>query len=67
MAVPAKKVSRSRRGMRRAHQRDVSAVLAGCPNCGALRRSHHICDSCGHYRGREVVAMPQPDEEEDET
>lgn len=55
MAVPKKKVSKSRRNMRRAHHALKSSALNECPNCGELKRPHHVCESCGHYDGREVV------------
>ncbi|WP_425405121.1 50S ribosomal protein L32 [Hwanghaeella sp.] len=55
MAVPKRKVSRSRRDMRRAHDSLKSAAHAECPNCGELKRPHHVCASCGHYDNREVV------------
>ena len=55
MAVPKKKVSPSRRGMRRSHQALSREAHAECPNCGELRRPHHIWSSCGHCDGREVV------------
>jgi large subunit ribosomal protein L32 len=55
MAVPRKKVSKSRRNMRRSHHRLVPVNLAECSNCGELKRPHHICDACGFYDGREVV------------
>lgn len=64
MAVPAKKVSRSKRGSRRAHQRPARGGLTECPECGAYRLPHHICRSCGTYDGREV--LPPPPDEEDE-
>jgi large subunit ribosomal protein L32 len=56
MAVPKKKTSKSRRNMRRSHHALPSAARVECPNCGELKRPHHICDACGHYGGREVVA-----------
>jgi len=55
MAVPKKKVSRSRRDMRRAHDSLARAAYEECPNCGELKRPHHVCPDCGHYKGREVV------------
>ena len=56
MAVPKKKVSPSRRGMRRAHEALTAEAYSECNNCGELKRPHHVCASCGHYAGREVVA-----------
>jgi large subunit ribosomal protein L32 len=56
MAVPKKKVSKSKRDMRRAHDAVKSINYAECPNCGELKLSHHVCGSCGHYDGKDVVA-----------
>jgi len=58
MAVPKKKVSPSRRNMRRSHHALPRSTYAECPDCGELKRPHHICKACGHYDGREVVAQP---------
>ena len=56
MAVPQNRVTRSRRNMRRAHDALSAANPAECPECGELKRPHHVCPSCGHYDSREVVA-----------
>ncbi|OHC74513.1 MAG: 50S ribosomal protein L32 [Rhodospirillales bacterium RIFCSPLOWO2_12_FULL_58_28] len=55
MAVPKKKVSKSRRNMRRAHDSLPSAAYEECSNCGELKKPHHVCLSCGQYKGREVM------------
>ncbi|MEE8334533.1 MAG: 50S ribosomal protein L32 [Alphaproteobacteria bacterium] len=55
MAVPKKKTSKSRRNMRRSHHALRDPARMECPNCGELKRPHHVCASCGHYREREVV------------
>lgn len=55
MAVPKKKISSSRRDMRRSHDALKSASYAECPNCGELKRPHHVCPSCGQYNGRDVL------------
>ncbi len=64
MAVPAKKVSRARRGMRRSHQRAGWARANVCPECSEMRLPHHLCPYCGHYRGREILVV-ETDEDED--
>ena len=58
MAVPKKKTSKSRRGMRRAHDALKAVNYVECPNCGAPKLPHHICASCGHYKGRQVFSKP---------
>ncbi len=55
MAVPKKKISRSRRDMRRSHDSLKASTHEECPSCGELKRPHHVCPSCGQYNGREVV------------
>jgi large subunit ribosomal protein L32 len=55
MAVPKKKISTSRRGMRRSHDSLTSSVHEECSNCGELKQPHHVCASCGHYKDREVT------------
>lgn len=58
MATPKKKVSRSRRNMRRfsANKRMKKPTLVTCANCSEPTRPHRVC-KCGHYSGREVVAV----------
>lgn len=55
MAVPKRKVSQSRRDMRRAHDALKNNAYQECASCGELKRPHHVCGSCGHYGDREVV------------
>ncbi|SDG94013.1 50S ribosomal protein L32 [Roseospirillum parvum] len=59
MAVPKKKVSKSKRNMRRAHDALPAASYGECANCGELKRPHHVCPACGHYDGREVVSTEE--------
>ena len=57
MAVPQNKVTKSRRNMRRSHDALTADNPGECSNCGELKRPHHVCPSCGHYADREVIAM----------
>lgn len=55
MASPKSKISRSRRGMRRAHTALKSETVVQCPNCSSPVQPHVVCHSCGYYKGREVL------------
>ena len=59
MAVPKKKISKSRRGQRRAHDALPANSYRECPNCGEFKRPHHLCAACGYYDGREVVELEE--------
>jgi len=66
MAVHQNKVSKSRRNNRRAHDA-LSAINANeCPNCGELKRPHHVCSACGYYGEREILSMVDEVELEDD-
>jgi large subunit ribosomal protein L32 len=56
MAVPKFRTSSSKRDMRRAHHFVTAPGISTCKNCGAVRRSHTVCGSCGHYKGKQVMA-----------
>lgn len=62
MAVPKRKTTPSRRGMRRAHDSIGAMAHHECPNCGELKQAHHVCGHCGYYDGREVVAKSAGEE-----
>ncbi len=57
MAVPKRKTSPHRRGNRRAHDALKAESFHECPNCGELKRPHHMCQACGHYNGREILPI----------
>lgn len=56
MAVPKRRLSSSKRDMRRANHDKVSAPnVVPCANCSAPTVSHRACPSCGFYKGRAVL------------
>ncbi len=66
MAVPKSRITRSKRNMRRAHLALVAGNPSECPNCGELKRPHHVCAACGHYDDRQVVAIAEEIDLDDE-
>lgn len=55
MAVPTKKVSKSKRNMRRSHMSITPTNTVICPNCGEAKLPHHVCKVCGMYNGRQIL------------
>jgi len=65
MAVQQNRVTRAKRGNRRSHDALTAVLATECPQCGELKRAHHVCGACGYYGGREVVT-PEADADLDE-
>ncbi|MDP8247104.1 MAG: 50S ribosomal protein L32 [Candidatus Tritonobacter lacicola] len=59
MAVPKKKVTRSRAGKRRGGKGISAANFSKCPHCGQPKLSHRVCPNCGYYRGEPVVQLKE--------
>jgi large subunit ribosomal protein L32 len=55
MAVPKRKQTNSRTGMRRSHHGLTAKQLHACPKCGTTIPSHVVCPNCGQYGGRTMV------------
>jgi large subunit ribosomal protein L32 len=55
MAVPRKKLTRSRIGKRRSGHKMATITWVEDKKSGELRRPHHIDLKTGMYRGRQVL------------
>jgi large subunit ribosomal protein L32 len=67
MAVPKRKVSPSRRNMRRSHHALAVPQVIEDKDSGEFRRPHHIDLKTGMYKGRQVIVRrekPESTEEE---
>ena len=42
---------------RRSHHALTAPTLAVCAHCGSEHRQHHMCLSCGFYKGRQVMDL----------
>ena len=58
-ALPKRKIGQSRRDSRRAQWKIKRGQLVTCPQCGAPVRPHHVCLSCGTYRGTQVLEIEE--------
>lgn len=64
MAVQKSRVTRSRRGMRRAHDALTARCLSTDSETGERHLRHHVSPD-GYYRGREVIASKSSEESHD--
>lgn len=62
MAVPKKKTSKSKKRMRRSHDRIPVPTVIYC-ECGEPALPHRICDACGTYKGRQFLFKEHVEEE----
>lgn len=56
MPVPKRKVSKSRKKMRKAYNSVMTLPqLIECPNCGEKTLPHKVCHHCGYYKGQQYI------------
>ena len=55
MANPKHRTSKSKRDMRRSHDKLTAPNVSTCPQCGETKLPHHACPNCGSYKGRTVI------------
>lgn len=64
MAVPKRRTSHSRQGMRRSHLHLKARQNTYCNRCGVAVLPHSVCSNCGWHniQGREIVNMEEKEE-----
>jgi large subunit ribosomal protein L32 len=55
MAVPKRRISRTRRDKRRTHDIAPAVTVSVCPQCKKPVIPHTACKSCGYYKGSKVL------------
>lgn len=55
MAVPFRKVSKTRGRKRRTHYVISANDTVKCPKCGEAKKPHRVCPKCGTYKNKEVI------------
>lgn len=56
-ALPKRKISKSRRNRRRAHDALSLKHLVICESCGEYHIAHRVCPKCGSYKGDTVITV----------
>jgi len=54
MAVPKRKVSKSRRNLRRSHHTVIFPNIIEDKKSGEYRLSHHVDEKTGMYNGKQI-------------
>jgi large subunit ribosomal protein L32 len=57
MAVPKRKTSKSRKRLRRGHDKAVVIPSQACPRCSSPKLPHRVCPTCGYYRGKKMIEV----------
>ena len=65
MAVQKGRKTPSRRGMRRSHDSLKTSTLSIDPSTGETHQRHHMTAD-GFYRGKKIIDIPEPSEEQEE-
>lgn len=55
MALPKRRISKTRKRKRRTHWKIDPPGLVECPKCSELIMPHRACPHCGYYKGRKVL------------
>jgi large subunit ribosomal protein L32 len=59
VAVPKRKVSKTRQRKRRTHKKVESPTVVKCDRCFQPKLPHRVCPHCGHYAGRHVIDVEE--------
>ena len=51
---PQRRISKTRKRLRRTHFKMETPGMMVCPNCGEMKLAHIVCSTCGYYDGKLV-------------
>ncbi|HEX5633897.1 MAG TPA: 50S ribosomal protein L32 [Gemmatimonadales bacterium] len=57
MAVPKRRMSKSRKRSRRGNHVAAAMKTQACARCGSPRLPHRVCGSCGYYAGKKRIEV----------
>ena len=59
MIAPFRRISKTKKRMRRSHLALSVPGMITCPNCGEMTLAHRVCPNCGVYKGKQVIAKKE--------
>ncbi len=59
MAQPKRRWSKARTHSKRANWKKEKPTFSNCPKCQEPVMPHRVCKNCGHYAGKEVIAVKE--------
>ena len=57
MAVQQRRVSKSRKGMRKSHLHLDPKQVGKCKKCGKPVTPHRVCKNCGYYNDKKIIEV----------
>ena len=63
-ALPARRISKTRKRLRRTHLKKSAPTVTTCPNCNSPIALHRACTNCGYYKGKDVLGKEEKEEVE---
>jgi large subunit ribosomal protein L32 len=57
MALPKRRISKTRGAKKRTHKKLTPASLSKCKHCGRMKKPHAVCPYCGYYNGKQVIQI----------
>ena len=58
-ALPARRISKTRKAKRRTHLKKEAPTIVACPNCKNPIAPHRACTKCGYYKGKDVLGKEE--------
>jgi large subunit ribosomal protein L32 len=55
MALPKRRISKTKKRLRRTHWKTPLPGLSRCAKCDEVVAPHRVCPHCGYYKGRKVM------------
>ena len=62
MAQPKRRWSKARTHLKRSTWKKDAPKYGTCPKCHEPILPHRVCDNCGYYDGKEIIAKKENEE-----